>query len=123
MILTELEAFLSDYFEALYTQDLAIFDRVFHPQATLYSRQDGATVVRPVGEYRQIVMNRASPASRGQPREEKVLMVDLLSDCMSLAKVRLRLFDSIMEDHLNMIRTDDGWRIIAKTFTRAGAAA
>lgn len=122
MILTEIEAFLSDYFEALYTQDLAIFDRVFHPEATLYSRQDGATVIRPVGEYREIVINRASPASREQPRDEKVLLVDLLSDSMALAKVRLRLFDSIMEDHLNMIRTDDGWRIIAKTFTRAGAA-
>lgn len=123
MILTEIEAFLADYFDALHTQDLAIFDRVFHPDATLYSRQDGTTVVRPLAEYRQIVTNRMSPASVSQPRDERVLMVDLLSDSMAVVRVRLRLFDNVMEDHLNLIRVEAGWRIIAKTFTRVGAAA
>ena len=119
-MLTDLQAFFSDYFEALHTQDLALFDRVFDPAATLYSRQDGATVVRPLAEYREIVRNRASPASLAQPRSESVLMIDMLSDAMAVARVRLRLFDNIMEDHLNIIRVDDGWRIIAKTFTRVG---
>lgn len=122
-MLTELQTFLSDYFEALHTQDLAIFDRVFHPEATLYSRQDGMTVIRPLAEYREMVINRASPASVAQPRDETVVMVDMLSDTMGLAKVRLRLFDNMMEDHLNLIRIEDGWRIIAKTFTRIGRAA
>lgn len=121
--LGEIQSFLIDYFDALYTQDLSAFDRVFHPSATLYSQQDGVTVVRPLREYRGIVAGRASPASVRQPRDEAVLMIDLLSDCMALAKVRLRLFDNIMEDHLNMIRTEAGWSIIAKTFTRVGSAA
>ena len=121
-MIAAIESFLSDYFEAMHTHDLALFDRVFHPGATLYSRQDGATVIRPVDEYRRIVEERASPASLAQPREEKVVMIDLLSDSMAVARVRLRLFDNIMEDHLNIIRVEDGWRIIAKTFTRAGSA-
>lgn len=119
-MIAEIEAFLSKYFEALHTQDPSLFDEVFHPDGTLYSRQDGATVIRPVAEYRQIVLDRASPASAGQPRDERVAMVDVLSDTMAVAKVRLRLFDNIMEDHLNMIRDERGWRIIAKTFTRVG---
>lgn len=121
-MLDQIQAFLADYFEALHTQDLVLFDRVFHRGAMLYSRQDGATVVRPLAEYRQMVINRASPASVGQPRDEQLLMIDRLSSDMAVVKVRLRLFDSIMEDHLNLIRLEDGWRIIAKTFTRVGAA-
>lgn len=120
--LPEIQSFLADYFDALHTQDLAAFDRVFHPGATLYSQQDGVTVIRPLPEYRSVVAGRASPASVHQPRDETVLMVDMLSDCMALAKVRLRLFDNIMEDHLNMIRTEVGWSIIAKTFTRVRSA-
>ncbi|HYE52861.1 MAG TPA: nuclear transport factor 2 family protein [Azospirillaceae bacterium] len=122
MVLDEIAHFLSDYFEALYTQDLPIFDRVFHPNSTLYSQQDGETVIRPFAEYREMVVNRSSPASRGQPRSETVLMVDMLSDSMAVARVRLRLFDNIMEDHLNLVRTAEGWRIVAKTFTRVGPA-
>lgn len=119
--LEEIRSFLIDYFDALHTQDLSTFDRVFHPGATLYSQQDGVTVIRPLPEYRAIVAGRASPASVRQPRDETVLMIDMLSDCMALAKVRLRLFDNLMEDHLNMIRTDAGWSIIAKTFTKVGS--
>ena len=122
MALAAIETFLHDYFDALHTQKPCVFGRVFHPHATLYSQQDGVTTIRPLSEYREIVANRASPASLGQPRDEHVLMVDKLSDSMAVARVRLRLFDNIMEDHLNLIQTDEGWRVIAKTYTRVGPA-
>lgn len=122
MALLEIDAFLADYFEALYTQNLDLFDRVFHSSSVLYSAQNGTVTVRPIAEYRNIVANRASPQSVSQPRAESVLTVDLLSPDMAVVKVRLRLFDGIMEDHLNIMRTADGWRIFAKFYTRAGDA-
>ena len=119
MLMNEIQAFLNDYFEVLQTQDMALFDRVFHPSAVLYSAQDGALVVRHVPAYRENEQQRQSPQSKGSPRQEEVLMVDLLSPTMAVVKVRLRLFDNIMEDHLNLMKHDGRWMIYAKHYYRA----
>jgi hypothetical protein len=118
----EIETFLSDYFEVLYTQDLDLFGRVFLPESVLYSQADGVTTVRPISVYRDILAHSASPESLGQPRHEEVKMIDILSPEMALVRVQLRLFDSIMADHLCLLHTDKGWRIAAKTYTRVGPA-
>jgi hypothetical protein len=41
---------------------------------------------------------------------------------MALVKVRLRLFDNIMEDHLNLMQHEGRWMIYAKHFHRVGSA-
>jgi len=122
MTIDAIRAFLKDYFEVLQTQDMALFDRVFHPGCVLYSSQDGQEVVRPYAEYRQMVQGRASPQSKGSPRDEQILLIDLLSPNMAVAKVRLRLFDNIMEDHLNLMCHQGRWMVYAKHFHRAGSA-
>jgi hypothetical protein len=119
----EIEDFLLAYFEALHTQDLALFDRVFHPSVVLYSRQDGKTVIRPFAEYRAMVAGRESPASKDQPRGEMIISIDALSDTMAVVKVRLRLYGNIMEDHLCLMKSELGWQIYSKFFHRAGIAA
>jgi Putative lumazine-binding len=123
MLIDELRAFLADYFEVLQTQEMALFDRVFHPDSVLYSQQDGQVTVRPFAAYRQMVQGRQSPASQGSPRQEEVLLIDVLSPTMAVVKVRLRLFNNTMEDHLNLMKHEGQWRIYAKHFTRAGSAA
>jgi hypothetical protein len=123
MIIEEIATFTQRYFEVLQTQDLALFDEVFSNDCTLYSQQDGSTVVRPFAEYRAMVAARKSPAAAGFPRQEEILMLDVLSPEMVTLKVRLRLFDNIMEDHLNLMKVNGRWQIYAKHFYRAGAAA
>jgi len=122
MLIDEIRAFLNDYFEVLQTQDMPKFDRVFHPDCVLYSAQDGAVVVRPFAAYRAMVQGRASPAAGHFPRSEEILMADMLSPTMAVVKVRLRLFDNIMEDHLNLMKHDERWMVYAKHFYRVGAA-
>lgn len=122
MLIDEIREFLGKYFDALHTQDLSLFDRVFHPSCVLYAEQDGTLIVRPFAEYRAMVSTRVSPAEKGQPRQEEILGMDLLSPTMAMVKVRLRLFDHIMEDHLNLMKHDGEWMIHAKHFHRAGLA-
>lgn len=122
MAVKEIRSFLDLYFDVLQTQDIASFERVFHRDCVLYSQQDGVTVVRPLPEYRRIVEARQSPQQGGFPRADEVLMIDVLSPDMALAKVRLRLFDNIMEDYLNLMKIDGQWQIVAKHFHRAGSA-
>lgn len=123
MSVPQITDFLKSYFDVLQNQDIDLFDRVFHPGCVLYSRQDGSTVVRPFAEYRAMVQGRKSPQAGGFPRQDEILLIDMLSPDMAMAKVRLRLFDNIMEDHLNLMKVDGAWRIFAKHFHRAGAAA
>ncbi|MFJ9452338.1 nuclear transport factor 2 family protein [Herbaspirillum sp. NPDC101397] len=119
MPVAEIQSFLKEYFDVLQSQDIEQFDRVFHRGCVLYSAQDGVVVVRPFDEYRKMVQGRESPQSRGFGRADQILMIDVLSPDMALAKVRLRLFDNIMEDYLNLLRVDGKWTIAAKLFHRA----
>lgn len=122
MLINEIRGMLEEYFDALYTQDFAVFDNVFHPQCTLYSGQDDNLVVRPFAEYRAIVAGRKSPKETGSPRQDEILTIDVMSNEAALVKVRLRLFDNIMEDYLNIIKVKGKWMILAKVFHRVGAA-
>ncbi len=121
MVIDEISVFLKDYFAVLQNQDLALFDKVFHKDCVLYAQQDSTTTVRPFSEYRKMVQGRDSPVSGGFPRHEEILLIDVLSPDMALAKVRLRLFDNIMEDHLNLMKVHGQWMIFAKHFHRAGS--
>lgn len=118
----EIQEFLSSYFDVLQNQDLKLFDLVFHRDCMLYSQQDGVTVVRPLSEYRKMVEGRSSPESGGHPRRDEVLMIDVLAPDMALAKVRLRLFDNIMIDYLNLMKVEGQWQIVSKLFYRVGSA-
>ena len=122
MIVNEIHHFLKDYFDVLQNQNMVLFDKVFHKDCVLYSAQNGQTIVRPYLFYRDMVQGRASPESVNAPRHDTVLMIDVLSDEMALAKVQLRLFDSIMQDYLNLMKINGEWTVAAKHFTRVGPA-
>lgn len=122
MVTDEIRSFLNDYFDVLQNQNMSLFDKVFHTDCVLYSTQEGQTVVRPYKAYRDMVQGRASPESVKAPRQDTILMLDVLSDEMALAKVQLRLFDNIMVDYLNLMKVNGQWVIVAKHFWRKGPA-
>ena len=117
MSLEKIQALAEDYIEFLHTLDMSLFDRVFHPGARLCSRQNGNTTDWSLEEYRQIVLNRPAPKSLGKKKEGRILFIDYLSDCIALVKVHVRAGDNVFNDYLNLIETENGWQIIAKTFT------
>lgn len=122
MIEKEIRAMLERYFEVLQTQDLNEFDKVFNANSVLYSAQDNNFVVRPFQEYREMVKNRKSPVELGSGRKDEIVFLDILSNEMAFAKVRLQLFDSIMVDYLNIVKVDGNWSIVSKLFYREGSA-
>ena len=117
---TAIEAMLSDYFDAMHTQDMDKFDRVFHKDVVLYSAQTGELNIRPYAIYREAVVNRESPQSKGEGRNEKILMIDEISDTAALAKVQLEMFGGVMQDYLSLIQIDGRWQIISKIWERVG---
>lgn len=118
-----IEAMLFDYFDAMHTQDMEKFDRVFHKDVVLYSAQTGELNIRPYVVYREAVVNRESPESKGEARNEKILMIDEISDTAALAKVQLEMFGGVMQDYLSLIHIDGRWQIISKIWERVGDVA
>lgn len=122
-MIDEIQTFLNDYFSVLQTQDLSKFDQVFHRGCVLYSAQNSTVVVRPFDEYRSMVQGRKSPQEGSFPQLDEVLMIDVMSPEMAIVKVRLRLFNNVMVDYLNLMKVDGRWMIFAKLFHKAGEVA
>lgn len=111
---------LSDYFDAMHIQDMDKFDRVFHKDVVLYNAQTGELNRRPYDVYREAVLNRESPQSKGEARRDVILFLDELSDTAALAKVQLQMMGGIMQDYLTLIHIDGRWQIISKVWERVG---
>jgi hypothetical protein len=117
--ISELETAAQSYFDVLYECSLDKFDALFHPSCHLFTVQDGRETVLPLDRYREIIAARQSPASAGQPREEKLDGILTLSADAALIAVSVRVHDKRFKDHLSLIRGTDGWRIVSKTYVAA----
>jgi len=109
------------YFRALYACDVELLDSVFHPSSTLFDVDEPALTVDPYPAWREVVANRASPASIGQERDEEVISVDWLWEKAAVVHVRLRVLDSVFVDQLSFVDGpavdgQNGWRIVAKVW-------
>ena len=109
---------MADYFDALHTQDMATFDRVFHPQCVLYGVVEGELNVRPYKMYREAVMNRSSPAELGETRDDQILLFDQISDTAALVKPQLQMFGGVMQDYLSLSCIEGSWWVVAKLWER-----
>ena len=117
--ITELEKAAQLYFDMLYECDLDKFDALFHPSCHLFTVQDGKQTVLSMERYREIIAARQSPASTGQPREERLEGILTLSADAALVAVVVRVHDRRFKDHLEFMRGADGWRIVSKTYVPA----
>lgn len=113
---------MDDYFDALHFQDMEVFDRVFHKNCVLYSAGDSELSIRPYETYREAVVNRKSPNELGESRNDKVLMVDVISPTLALVKPQLTMFGGLMQDYLNLVFLDGQWWVMAKMWERVGDA-
>jgi len=114
---------IDNYFEALWTQDMTIFDKVFHKDCVLYGVVNGELNVRPFGPYREAVANRVSPSNTdGDVRRDGVLEFDQLSPTLALVKAELQMFGGRMNDYLNLVHLDGQWWVMAKMWERMGDA-
>lgn len=118
-----IEDMLSDYFDAMYAQDMDKFDRVFHKDVVLYSAQTGELNRRPYDIYREAVVHRESPQSKGEVRKDEILLIDEISDTAAMAKVQLQMMGGVMQDYLTLIHIDGRWQIISKIWERVGDVA
>ena len=104
------------YFDALYFCDTQKLNAVFHETSSLFDVDNGTVFVEPIASFSRDVGGRTSPESKGQDREEEILLIDWLSPLSAVVKIRLRAHDSVFVDHLSFVKGEQGWQIVAKVW-------
>ena len=112
--LTELNAAIQTYFEAIHECDVAKLNAVFHPQSSLFDADNGTVFVEPIDSFSNDVAGRVSPASVGQSLEAEILLIDYLSPISTTVKIRIRAHKNVFVDHLGFVKGQDGWQIVSK---------
>ncbi len=109
-------AVLQDYFEGLYRSDTQILRRVFHP-AALYACATEATLLQlGMVEYFAIVDQRPSPASRQEPRADRILSVEFAGPNTAFAHVECAIGPKHFTDFLTLVCVEGRWQILSKVF-------
>ena len=104
------------YFDALYHGDADLFTTIFHSAATPYCFADAAPVIINVDDYLAIVRGRASPASRNDPRQDEIILLEVPTPTTAHLRVREVFLPKQFTDELTLVKTPDGWKIVAKVW-------
>ena len=112
----QIENVLSRYLDLLYNGDTNLIETVFLPEATVNSVADGKIVSIDMVGFRERIAGRQSPASIGEKRYDKIIMVDISSPTTAMAKVECMILKNQYTDYLSFIKVSGKWGIISKVF-------
>ncbi len=109
-------ALLGEYFDGLYHSDTIRLARVFHPRAHYVCATGGELQHLDMPTYFAIVDRRASPASRGEVRADRIVSIEFAGDVTASARVECAIGTRHFDDLLTLIHIDGRWQIISKAF-------
>jgi hypothetical protein len=107
---------LQTYFDGLYESDTKRLRQVFHPDAIYACATEGKLLKLSMAEYFPIVDKRPSPASRNDPRADKILEIQFAGPVTAFARVECAIAPKSFIDFLTLIKLDGRWQIISKVF-------
>ncbi|MEA2935195.1 MAG: hypothetical protein QOD74_1841 [Variibacter sp.] len=112
----DIEAAIWTYLDGLYEGDADKIGRVFHPVSHLYSEENGEVADLPRDAWLERVRNRASAKSQGQSRHDRILSIDQSGPNSAFVKLECALPPRFFVDYLTLLKTAEGWQIVAKAF-------
>jgi len=112
----EITSALSDYFDGLYQSDTTRLSRVFHPRAHYVCASEGALTYLTMDEYFPMVARRPSPASRGEPRFDRIVSIEFAGPVTAFVRAECAIGPKSFTDLLSLVYLDGEWRIISKAF-------
>lgn len=112
----EIAAQLQVYFDGLYHSDTKRLGRVFHPQAIYACATEGKLLYLTMDEYFPVVDKRPAPASRNEPRSDRIISIDFAGPVTAVAKVNCAIGPKAFTDILTFVKLDGRWQIMSKVF-------
>lgn len=113
---TEIRTLLQAYFDGLYHGSPEELRGVFHPQALYATAASGELLHLNLPDYLDVVARRATPASRGDQRQDRIDFIEVLGPHTAFAQVRCAMLGRHYIDLLSLIQVDGRWQVIAKVF-------
>lgn len=113
--IAEVESAVWLYLDALHGGDVEGLARVFAPTSALYASADGAPMALAIGPWLDRVRSRKSARDSGYEARNEIHSIEVVGD-MAMAKVSSVFPPKRFTDFLSLVRTGDGWRIVAKTY-------
>ncbi len=107
---------LADYFDGLHFSDTARLRRIFHPQAIYACATEGKLLHLTMQEYFPIVDKRPSPASRAEPRADRIVSIEFAGPVTAFVRLHCAIGPKLFTDLLTLIHVDGRWQIISKVF-------
>ncbi|MFN4311000.1 MAG: nuclear transport factor 2 family protein [Ferrovibrio sp.] len=107
---------LGIYFDGLYHSDTQRLRQAFHPKAVYACATDGSLLHLTMDEYFPVVDKRPSPASRNEPRRDRIVSIEFAGPVTAIARVECAIGPKFFTDLLTFICLDGRWQIISKVF-------
>lgn len=110
----EIEKVIQVYFDAGYEDDGEKMREVFHDAAHLYSLdENGGLCIWDLDCF----VKRVNIAKDYYPRYEEILTIDFTGENTAVARVKVRVANTIFTDILSFLRLGGKWGIICKVLT------
>lgn len=107
---------LQIYLDGLHHSDTRRLGQALHPAARYVTATAGSLVNLSVAEYLPIVEQRPSPASKAEPREERIVSIEFAGPVTAFARLECTIAPRSFIDLLTLVFVDDRWQIISKVF-------
>jgi hypothetical protein len=112
-------AVLQQYFDGWHEADAEKLQQAFHPACHLYCVLNDTLDDDGMEKVYASVRARTSPKSRGEARHDRILAIEISSETLAMARVRLSIGSKLFTDNLSLLKIGGRWRIVAKVFSWA----
>lgn len=107
---------LTHYFDGLYFSDTQRLGTIFHPLAIYACATEGSLLHLTMAEYFPIVDNRPSPASRSEPRVDRIVSIEFAGPVTAFVRLNCAIGPKLFTDLLTLAKLDGRWQIMSKVF-------
>ena len=109
----EVRAVLESYFRGQATGDGSHMRSIFQPTASLYWIRDGKYTERPSAGW--IAGYTGTPPADAAERKRRIASIDITGNAAA-AKLVSDNPTAVVTDYMSLLKTESGWKVVAKTF-------
>ena len=113
----EVKQVLRDYFDGLYYAEAEKINKVFHDASNLYGiGEDGTLRAMTKEAFVNLVASAGFSEPRQASKQEEILSVDFSDDNTAVARVKVRVGNTLFTDILCLLQIEGKWGIISKVY-------
>jgi hypothetical protein len=114
---SEIKSVIQNYFDASYEGSGDKMSTVFHSVAHIYGHGEGGALRDMEKEsFVKLVGSHGAPKP-DYKRQDEILAIDFTGENTAVARVKLRVGNTLFTDILSFMRLDNKWAVIAKVFS------